>query len=788
METLAQDLRYTFRAALKGPGLTLIAIGALALGIGANTAIFSVIQGMLLRALPYYEPERLVTFSCSLPDARDIRESSRSLDQIAIWASTQYTIPGKDNAQQVMGATVSPEFFRLLGQASLGRTFRADEDREFIAVISHNFWVSHFSRDPQVLGNSLKLNDQLYTIVGVLPREFTYPGSQFKVWVPLGSALGNAPEQSQNRQLRIFRIVAHLAPGVSLGNAQAELDQISSRLARQYSATNAGIGYRMTPLTNAIVGSIRPVLLALFLMVALVLLIACANVANLLLARTTARIREISIRTALGATRSRILRLFLTESLLWSTLGSLLGLILASLGLYWLRRLNPGNLPRMESVQINAPVLLFTIAMAFLTAVACGILPALQASRINQFGGLKEGGRGTSSRAGRKTRDGLVIAEIAFSLVVLIAAGLLIKSFARLMRVPMGFESEHLVSVPVLLTKIQAPRRAEVMAQVVERVSTLPGITAVGGGSGLPPISPQRGTRFEVEGADNSNLDQRFAYFLIITPDYFRTLGTRLLEGRWFTERDEAGSPKVVIINRELAERLFPNHDPIGKRVRLLNPDQSAEWRTVVGVVEKVRYSGLEDPSDAQIYTPFAQTPFLWTYLMVRSGPSAPGAGAIRAAIESVNAGITAGQLQSMDELVFTSAAQPRFQTLLVAFFGGIALALALIGIYGVMSYSVAQRTHEIGVRMAIGAQRLDVLGMFLAQGSRLAAVGIATGVVLAFAFSRFLESMLFEVKTTDIATFLTVSLMLASVAVFASYVPARRATKVDPMVALHYE
>ena len=789
METLYQDLRYALRSFAKAPVFAAVAIVTLALGIGANTAIFSVVHGMLLRALPYNDAERLVTFGSSVPDYRDIRESVRSFDQTALWASNQYTVPGTDNAEQVLGATVSPEFFPLLGGPSLGRTFTAEEDRALVAVISHDYWVNHYSSDPVALGKTLKLNDQLYTIVGVMPRQFTFPSREFKVWVPFGSAMQKSPQQAENRQLRIFRVVAHLAPGVSISQAQAELDSVTSRLAKQYPATNDGVRYRIRSLYEAIVGALRPVLVALSGIVGLILLIACANVANLLLARTTARFREVSLRAALGAGTGRIIRQFLTESLLLSACGSSLGLVVAYAGLRVLRSFNPGNLPRMESIGIDVDVLLFTTAVAIATGILFGLAPAWQASKINVLSGLKKGGRTSSSGAsGHKLRDGLVVSEIAFSVVVLVAAGLLVKSLDRLMHVETGFVSEHLLSVPVLLVNVEQSQRPEVLRQVVDRVAALPGITAVGSGSGLPPITAQRGTRFEVQSADNSNPDQRFAYFLGITPDYFRALGTIVLQGRAFSERDDASAAKVVIVNREMAQRLFPGQDALGRQIRLINPDQSPEWRTIVGIAQKVRYSGLQDQSDAQIYTPFAQTPFLWSYLMVRTGSGGPTIAGIRRTIESASSAITAGQVQSMDELVSNSIAQPRFQTVLVASFAGLGLALAVIGIYGIVSYSVAQRTHEIGVRMAIGAQRFHVLRMVLGEGSRLAVLGIFLGIVGALAGGRVLASMLFEIKPTDPMTFVSVSMLLVGVALLASYVPARRAAKVDPLVALRYE
>ncbi|HMV50145.1 MAG TPA: ABC transporter permease, partial [Blastocatellia bacterium] len=580
-------------------------------------------------------------------------------------------------------------------------------------------------------------------------------------------------------------------PGVSPAQAQAEMDIISQRLQQQYPDTNSGIQIRFTSLYERIVGDVQHVLWVLLATVGFVLLIACANVANLTLSRMAAREREIAIRSALGAGRRRVVRQLLTESLLLAAIGGALGVLLAAWSLDALVAFNPDNLPRLAGVRINTPVLLFTLAISMVTALIFGLVPAWQASRGNLNQMLREGGRGAAGSAkGQKLRGALVVAEMALSLVVLVGAGLLLKSFSRLLGVDTGFNAENLLTVNLPLVEIKDPQqRANLTREAISRIAQLPGVQSASGGSALPPVNAQRGTRFAVQGLPAGNGGLRSAYFIAVNRDYFRTLGTKLYEGREFTERDESDAAKVVIINRALARALFPNESALGKSLQLVNSEQSNEWREIVGVVGEVRYSGLDDPSEAAIYTPFAQTPFMWANLMIRTSlPPQSLIPAIRKAITSADVSLEPANFRTMEDLVAESVAQPRFYTTLLGAFALLALLLAGIGIYGVISYSVAQRTHEIGVRLALGAGKGDVLRLVLRQGLLPALIGAAIGLAGAWALTRLMSGLLFEISATDPLTFACVALLLLSVALLACYLPAKRAAKVDPMVALRCE
>jgi putative ABC transport system permease protein len=789
MQALFQDLRYGMRMLLKNPGFAIVAVITLALGMGANTAIFSVVYGVLLKPLPYKDADRIVIANISPPDFRDVKESNQVFDQMAIWASNLYNVNIDGETGQVLGAIVSPEFFPMLGNPMLGRAWRTDEDMQPFTVISYDFWQSRFRGDPNVIGKTIRLYNEVQTIIGVMPSEFQYPTREFKLWTTFGLALAKAPQQAENRQLRIFRAVAHLKPGVSAVQAQAEMDLISQRLQQEYPDTNTNARIILTTLYQRIVGNVEPVLWLLLATVGFILLIACANVANLMLARTAARERELAIRSALGAGRGRLMRQLLTESLLLSIIGGLAGLLFAMWGIDLLPSLNPADLPRLTAIGINSSVLLFTLGISVLTGSLFGLAPALQMSNLNRS--LKEGGRGTlGDPRGKRLRAALVVIEIALSLVVLIGAGLLVKSMVRLLQVDPGFGAENLLTANVALVQFKDPqRRAAVQREIIDRISQIPGVQAAGGGTGLPPNNAGRGTRFAVQGMPDEDGNARFSYFIAISPDYFRALGTPLVEGRTFTERDDASSPKVVIISEMMARNLFPNESAVGKRLQLINPEQSNEWREIVGVAGDVRYSGLNDSNPSTIYTPFAQTPFLWNYLMIRAnGLPDTLAQNVRQAVSSVDATVEAAGFQTMDQLISQTVAQPRFYTILLGAFAFLALALAAVGIYGVMAYAVAQRTHEIGVRMALGASWRDVLMMVIKQGMILALSGVALGLLAAYGLTRLMSNLLFDVRATDPMTFVVISLMLIGVALLACFIPARRATKVDPIVALRYE
>lgn len=788
MNTLWQDLRYGARMLLKRPGFTLIAVITLALGIGANTAIFSVVYGVLLKPLPYNDAQRIVVANVSPPDFRDVKESSQSFDRMAIWASNLYNVTVGGETKQVRGAIVSPDFLPMLSQPVLGRLWRPEEDTEHLAVISYDYWQSNFGGEQDVIGKTIRLYGKPHTIVGVMPPEFQYPSREFKIWNTFGAAMLESRQQMENRQFRIFRAVAHVKPGVSAAQVQAEMDTISRRLQQQYPNTNSGVQINFTPLYARIVGDVGLALWVLLATVGFVLLIACANVANLTLSRMAVREREIAIRSALGAGRWRVMRQMLTESLLLAIIGGVCGVLMAIWSLDALVTFNPDNIPRLAEVRINTTVMLFTLAVTVLTGLIFGVVPAWQAARGNLSQQLRDGGRGAlGDTKGHRMRNMLVVAEVALSLIVLIGAGLLLKSFNHLVGVESGFNAENMLTFNLPLVEIKDPqRRASVTREVIARISQIAGVQSATGGSALPPVSAQRGTRFAVQGLSNGNEGLRSAYFIAISPDYFRTLGTRLKEGREFTERDGGNTAKVVIINQALARRLFPNEAAVGKRIQLVNSEESDEWREIIGVVGEIRYSGLDDPSEAAIYTPFAQTPFWWSNLMLRTTVQPEAViQTVRDAVASVDPSLEPANFRTMQQLVSESVAQPRFFTTLLGAFALLALLLAAVGIYGVMAYSVTQRTHEIGVRLALGARSFDILRLVLRQGMILVLAGAGIGLFGAWAATRVMARLLFEVSSTDPKTFAGVALLLITVALLACYIPARRALKVDPMVAL---
>jgi putative ABC transport system permease protein len=791
MDTLLQDVHYGARSLLRSRGFTSVAVLTLALGIGANTAIFSLVNGVLLRPLPYPHADRLVIAPVSLPDFDDLRAASRSFEDLAVWGSNRYSL-GSEGApsEPVLGAIVSARFFPLLGGPSLGRVPGPEDQRDKVAVIAHGLWQRRFGGDPAVIGRVIRLYGEPHTVIGVMPPEFQFPAAQFEVWVPFEAAMAAAPAQAANRSLRIFRALGRLKPGVSLAQAQLDADAIARRLESVHPDTNQGFRFALVGAQDRLVGPVRPALLALLGIVSLVLLIACANVANLLLVRARAREREIAIRTALGADRWRVVRQLLTESVILSGAGAALGVLLARWALDVLPALSP-DIPRLSSVRVDLSVLAFTAAVAVLTGILFGLAPAWQAVRTSATEGLREGGRGSAgSVAARRLRAALAASEVALALVVLVGAGLLVKSLVRLLTVETGFVADNLLTALVPITGAQRTpqQRAALAAQVVEKVGQIPGVAAVGGATGLPPVTPQRSTGFTVEGRQPAAEGER-AFFIAATPGYFRALRTTLVDGRTFDDRDVEGAPEVVLINQTLARRLFGEEPALGRRLRLLDPEHGQAWRTIVGVVGDVRYAGLDDPGGACIYTPFAQTPFFWTYLMVRTtGPPLSVTGAVRAAVSSVDPLVEVAELAPMEDVIADSVSQPRFNVVLISSFAALALVLAAVGIYGVISYSAGQRTREIGVRMALGASRGDVLRLVTAEGLRMAALGVGIGLFAAAALSRLLAQLLFEVRATDAATYAAAGAALLVLALLASVLPALRASRLAPMAALRTE
>jgi predicted permease len=809
METLMQDLRYGFRSLLRSKGFTLVAVLALALGIGANSAIFSVVNAVLLRPLPFDMPEQLMTVQGrnerdgsvfnehSYPNYVDLRDQSRSFAHVAAYSPTTAFITGGEEPERVRGVIASADLFPLLGvQPALGRVFTREEDKPGAprtVVLSYGLWQRRFGADPKIVGQEIPLGSPTL-VLGVMPQGFKYPlgGDNYDFWMPLSNSV--AASDLTGRGSVFLPIVARLRAGVPLEQAQAEADTIASRLAMQYPETNAGQGYALKPLHENLVGDLRPALLVLLGAVGCVLLIACANVANLLLARAAARQKEISIRTALGASRWRIVRQLLTESLLLAFMGGALGLLIAMWGIDLLLAASPADLPRLNEVALDGRAVGFTVAMTLLTGVIFGLAPALQASKADVNDALKDGGRGSSEAGSRnKLRSALVVAEVAISLVLLVGAGLLAQSFLRLLNVTPGFDPERVMTLDLAMGRKKYPdaaRQVAFMRDLLQRASTLPGVEAAGVVNPLPLNGNFDAYTFDFPGrtpfppADQPSADRR-----VISPDYFRAMSIPVRKGRPFSERDVRDAPAVVVINETFAQRYFAGAEPLGQRIVFTDaPDSPA--REVVGVVADVRHAGLDAPAGLEYYVPYYQAPATRVTLVARtaSGDPASIAPGLRGLIRETDKDLPLWNIRTMKSLLSGSVARHRFNMTLLGIFALVALLLASLGIYGVMSYSVTHRTHEIGIRLALGARPADVLKMVLKQGMLLAGVGVALGLACSFALTRSMSSLLYGVSATDPLTFGLISLLIIIVAFAANYLPARRATKVDPMVALRYE
>ena len=783
------DTRYAVRTLVRTPGFAVTAILTLALGIGVTTAMFSVVKAVVLDPLPYRDPARLVVSRLSLPDYRDVQRASRSFEQTAFWGTNLYSIDAGGEDRQVLGGVVSHELLSLLGiTPAAGRLFTEEDDRQATVIIGHGLWQSLYGGDPSAVGRVIDLSGMPYTIVGVAPAGFRFPSAEFELWASAGMLLTQAKAQTESRALRIFTAIGRLKPDVTIEQARSELAAISANLSQTYPTTNAGIVLEVRSLTDRIVGDVRTPLFVLLATVGFILLIACANVANLMLARTAAREREIAIRSALGAARRRLFGQLAVESLVLAIAGGLCGLLLAM----WMTDLVPtllaSRLPRAEAVRIDGMVLLVASMVTLGTSVLFGIAPALQSR--GSVTALREGGRGISGGARqRKLRGGIVVVEVGLEIVELIGAGLLVRSFVTLTTRNPGFDPDHVLSFNAQFAKLpDAAARGRAAAALMDRLSSLPGVVSAGAATGLPTVTPQRGTRFEIESRQLTP-EEDGALFMAATPGVFEAWRTPVLSGRAFQPTDTATSQPVVLINRTLASTVFAGGDPVGRRIRIINPEYSGDWRTIVGVVGDVQFRRLDRDMDPTIYTPFSQTPFMWGYVMVRTtGDPSALTRSIKGIVQSVDPNVIASGVRPMVEVVSGTVAEPRLSMLLVSGFALLALILASVGIYGVIAYSVSQRTHELGLRMALGAGRAGVLAMIIREGLVTATIGIVAGLGAAALATHLMSDLLVGITPRDPLTFGGGAVLLLLIAAAASYLPARRATRVDPMVALRAE
>ena len=801
------DLRYAIRLQRKNPGFTIVAVIALALGIGANTAIFSVVNTVLLRPLPYKDPERLVMvweeatkagYPQDTPAAAnfvDWRTQNQTFEGMAAITDDSFNLTGTGDPERLEGQRVSTDLFPLFGvEPQIGRVFTAAEDQpgnERVVLLSYGLWQRRFGGDAGIVGKTLQLNGAGYTVVGVMPARFQFPTPDDEVWVPVAFT----QEDAANRNRHYLRVVGRLKPGVSLAQAQADMSTIATRLQQQYPETNTDLGAVITPLHEHLVGDIRPALLILLGAVGLVLLIACANVANLLLARAAVRQKEIAVRVALGARRSRLIRQFLTESVSLSLLGGFVGLVISYVGLIVLKAFIPENISQARAISIDYKVLGFTLLVSVLTGLIFGLAPALQSIRFNQAETLKEGGRDAATGgSGKRLRSLLVMAEVAISLVLLIGAGLLINSFLRLRNVDPGFRAENLLTMKIVLPEPKYEKKVQRSAfytDVIQRVQSLPGVRSAAVTTNLPLYRQGNSISIGIEGRPAPPPGQEdIIVTRIISPGYFDTMSIPLLKGRPLTDQDTDDSPNVVVISEGMARRYWPGEEAIGKRIAVGRVKSQEDWIQVVGVVKDVRQFELTADPKPQMYLTHRQFGFFDAQdLVVKTDvDSASMASAVRKAVWEIDKDQPVSNIRTMETILADSIARQRFSMLLLAIFASVALVLAAVGIYGMMSYSVAQRTHEIGIRMALGAQTSAVLKLAVGYGLKLVGAGIVIGLIASFALTRVMSTLLFGVTATDPTTFTLISVLLIAVAAIASYVPARRATRVNPIIALRYE
>jgi putative ABC transport system permease protein len=804
MTALIHDLRYGLRMLAKDPGFTAVTVFTLALGIGANTAIFSVVNAVLLRPLPYRSPEQLVQIwqtdlksktsqvPPSYPDFLDWRAQNHVFQSVAVYNWATFTLTGSREPIHVDGLVATADLFSVLGvRPALGRLFFPEEDQpgRHAVILSHDLWQQRFDSDPAVVGRSVRLNRMDFVVVGVMPPGFAFPiqSKPIEVWVARG-----VDREAPNRDRHYFGVIARLRSQVTLEQARAEMATIAARLAKEYPKSDGDFTVNVAPEHQQLVGGVRTATLILFGAVVLVLLIACANVANLLLARATSRTREIGVRAALGAGPRRIVRQLLTESLLLSTLGGALGLFLAWWGTSGLVRLGPQDIPRLSETGFDGRVLAYTAAAILLTGVIFGLAPALRAASSNLIVTLKAGGAAVGEGERRhRLRAALVVSEVALTLILLTGAGLLINSLFRLARVDPGFNPKGILTFAVDLSDADYTPglAASRLNELLEKIRHAPGVNSAAADTTLPLSGiDARYVAFQMEGQNAS--EWHFAAFSVVSPDLFRILSIPMLAGRDFTAADDLKAPPVVIVSESLARQYFPNQNAIGKRIKSgYNMDGEMPMRQIVGVVGGLRRDSLADEPPPALYLPMSQFPFGSMRFVVRSAMSPPGSvDTLRAAVRSVSNSLPVYDVRTLDQYLSLALAQQRFNALLLGLFAGFAVVLSAVGLYGVISYSVGQRMHEFGIRMALGAESIDVMRTAMGQGLTLVLIGLGLGLAGALALTRFLSSLLYGVKSSDPITFVIVSTVLTGVALFACFIPARRATKVDPMVALRYE
>ncbi|HKY27257.1 MAG TPA: ABC transporter permease [Pyrinomonadaceae bacterium] len=817
MDSLIKDIRYAIRSLIKRPGFIAVAIITLALGIGANTAIFSVINAVVLRPLPYDDPDRLVMVwetiagndrrSVAPGNYVDWRDHNTTFTELSAAFNGNFNLTGDGEPERINGATVTSNLMKVLGvQAQLGRTFQPEDDAgrgNSVVLISDGLWKRRFGADRNIVGRSLAIDETPFTVVGVMPAGFQFPAKS-DLWV-LGrdrnavslSLISQFPanDWTHERDAHFLSVVGRLKPGATLSQAQSDIAGIARRAEQEFPQTNEGLSSNVVSLHIQIVGDVQGLLFILLGAVALVLLIACTNVANLMLARSVKREREMAIRVAVGAGRWRLIRQLLTESLLLSLAGGVAGLLLSTWAVHLFIKLSPGNIPRLEEASVDLRLLGFAFIVSLLTGVGFGLLPAFHATRVRLSSALKEGGKTTSGRLHRSTRNTLIASEIALAQILLVGAGLLILSYVRASQVDPGFNPQGVLTAKIAPSAKKYPNpkaKAAFYSVVLDRLSHLPGVQSVGMVMNLPLSGSSMNRGFRAEGRPEPKADENITMdYQVVSEDYFRAMDVPVVRGRTFTKADTETSERVIVINQALARRYWPNEDPIGRRMAIGESSKETSWRTIVGVVGDMRHASLSEPAVPTAFTVYTQDLESWPRMaFVVKSDSNPAAltSAVRSSLVSIDPSQPVYAIEPMEKLITEQIAPRRFVMSLIALLASVALVLSAVGVYGVISFSVSERTQEMGIRMALGAGKRDVLALVLGQSARIAAVGIVVGLIGAFALTRLMATLLFEVSPTDPITFAAVAVLLGVVALIACYIPARRATKVDPVVALRYE